>query len=95
MLDFQKNWLITLPFLFRMQMNLINIVVSDSVMFACVSFYNVSFLCVHLFSVVRRLLNYESPFLAVKLSGESASLVMRKRYGSRLRAHFVSFNQSS
>ena len=30
--------------------------------------------------VVRRLLNYESPFLAVKLSGENASLVMRKRY---------------
>ena len=29
--------------------------------------------------VVRRLLNYESPYLAVKLSGQSASLVMRKR----------------
>ena len=29
---------------------------------------------------MRRLLNYESPFLAVKLSGESASLVLRKRY---------------
>lgn len=31
-------------------------------------------------TVVRRLLNYESPYLAVKLSGQSASLVMRKRY---------------
>ncbi|XP_046632550.1 sorting nexin-17-like [Daphnia pulicaria] len=32
------------------------------------------------YCLVRRLLNYESPFLAVKLSGESASLVMRKSY---------------
>lgn len=34
----------------------------------------------HQYCLVRRLLNYESPFLAVKLSGENASLVMRKSY---------------
>jgi len=32
------------------------------------------------YCLVRRLLNYESPYLAVKLSGQSASLVMRKSY---------------
>ena len=30
--------------------------------------------------MVRRLLNYESPYLAVKLSGVGASLVLRKSY---------------
>ena len=83
-MDFLKNYLNIFLYLFKMQMNLTtNTVVMSSIFLffgwwsrnnAHFSFFQKSI------PVVRRLLNYESPFLAVKLSGENASLVMRKRY---------------
>ena len=72
-----KNLPPTFPYSFKTQMNATNIAVSLQSLNGLSSLKQEN--SSTLYSVVRRLLNYESPYLAVKLSGERSSLVFRKR----------------